>query len=61
VKKKFDCVRMKWDIQRKQREEMPGTPEAEKRRIRLERIEADAILGPFVKRLRQTSHPAPRA
>jgi hypothetical protein len=59
VKKEFDCVRMKWEIQRRQREEMPGTSEAEKRRLRLERVEADLILGPFLKRLRRMSHPAP--
>ena len=43
-KKTFDCVRMKWDIQRKQREELAGMSEADKRRVQTERIKADPIL-----------------
>ena len=51
-KKEFDCVQMKWDIQQKQREEFAGIDEAERRRILMERVEADPILGPFLRRLR---------
>ncbi len=49
--KTFDCVQMKWDIQRKQREELAGMSEADKRRVLMDRIQADPILGPFVQRL----------
>lgn|GEM_PF-2497421 len=51
MKKKFDCVQMKWDIQQKQREELAGMSVADKRRIQMERIRADPILGPFIQRL----------
>lgn len=50
--KKFDCVQMKWDIQQKQREEFAGVDDAERRRILMERVVADPILGPFLRRLR---------
>ncbi len=50
-KKTFDCVQMKWDIQRKQREELAGMSEADKRRVLMDRIQADPVLGPFIKRL----------
>ena len=54
-----DCVRMKWDIQRKQREELGTLPEAERRRVLQERIEADPILGAFLRRVRSVgTHPS---
>lgn len=53
--KKFDCVQMKWDIQRKQREELAGLPEPEQRRILMERVAADPILGPFLERVRNAT------
>lgn len=57
--KTFDCVRMKWDIQRKQREELGTLPEAERRRVLQERIEADPILGAFLRRVRSVgTHPS---
>jgi len=59
-KKTFDCVEMKWDIQRKLREEFAGISEAEKRRILVDRIKSDAILGPFIKRVNQAQTPTPR-
>ncbi len=57
-KKTFDCVQMKWDIQRKQREELGGMSEPDRRRVQMERIQADPILGPFVQRLTQVSAPS---
>ncbi len=57
--KRFDCVRMKWDIQRKQREELAGMSEADQRRIQAERIQADPILGPFIQRVHQAPTPSP--
>lgn len=50
--KSFDCVRMKWDLQRKQREELAGMSEAERRRIQMDRVAPDPILGPFMQRTR---------
>ena len=58
--KRFDCVQMKWDIQRKQREELAGKSEAERRRLQMERILADPILGPFIKRAPQAPTPTSR-
>ena len=58
--KSFDCVRMKWDIQRKQREELARMSEADKRRIQMERVAADPILGPFIQRTRNGSTPSSR-
>ncbi|MCH8149988.1 MAG: hypothetical protein IH987_18755 [Planctomycetes bacterium] len=57
-KKTFDCVQMKWDIQRKQREELAGMSEADRRRVQTERIQADPIFGPFVQRLKQAPPPS---
>ena len=57
-KKTFDCVQMKWEIQRKQREESAGMSEAGRRRLQMERIQTDPILGPFVRRLTRTSAPS---
>lgn len=52
TKKKFDCVQMKWDIQRQIAEEFAGIPEEEARRIMRERVAADPILGPFLEKVR---------
>ncbi len=51
--KRFDCVQMKWDIQRRLEEEMPGVPEAEKRRLQMERVAKDPLLGRFVSQARR--------
>lgn len=51
--KSFDCVQMKWEIQRKQREELGSLPEQERRRVLSERVEMDPLLGPFLQRLRE--------
>ena len=50
-KKAFDCVQMKWDIQKKMAEEFKGMPEAEARAIQDKRIAEDPILGPFLKKV----------
>jgi len=50
--KKFDCVQMKWDIQKKLAEEFAGVPEWEARKIMNERVAADPILGPFLKNVK---------
>lgn len=43
--KKFDCVQMKWDIQKKLAEEFAGVPEEEARKIQMERVLANPIIG----------------
>ena len=59
-KKRFDCVQMKWDIQRKQREELAEMSEADKRLVQMERIQADPILGPFMGRVGRVPTPSSR-
>lgn len=49
--KTFDCVKMKWDIQRQIRKEFEGMPEAEARRLQMRQVEQDPILGLLYKRL----------
>ena len=49
--KSFDCVEMKWEIQRKIREQYAGIPEEEARRMQREEVLADPILGPILKKL----------
>jgi hypothetical protein len=57
-KKDFDCVEMKWEAQRKLREQYAGIPEREARRMQWERTMADPILGPFLaKVLSKVSNP----
>lgn len=56
--KKFDCVEMKWDIQKQIDEEFSTIPEKEARRIHQERIAANPILRRFFKKEQvvKTSH-----
>ena len=49
--KAFDCVEMKWEIQRQMRKEFEGVPDAEARQIQMRQVAEDPILGPFFKRL----------
>jgi hypothetical protein len=49
--KKFDCVRMKWDIQQQIRKEFAGVPEAEAREVQMQQVAQDPILGPLYRRL----------
>ena len=49
--KKFDCVKMKWDIQQQIRKEFKDVPEAQAREAQMRQVAQDAILGPFYKRL----------
>jgi hypothetical protein len=49
--KKFDCVKMKWDIQKQIRKEFEGIPEVEARQMQMRQVEQDPILGPFYKHL----------
>ncbi len=58
--KKFDCVRMKWDIQRELRREYSGMPDDEAHRMQTARVAENAVLGPFYRKLRPVKHPAPK-
>ena len=51
AQKKFDCVKMKNDIQKKIINEMKGlTPEQQRKKVQKD-IESDPILGPLVKKV----------
>lgn len=57
-KKKFDCVQMKWDIQKQIAEEFAGVPEKEAHEIQAKRIFQNPVLGPLMRRLSsQPRHP----
>jgi hypothetical protein len=49
--KKFDCVKMKWDIQRRLREEEKGLSLDERRVLMQRKILADTTLGPWFQRV----------
>jgi hypothetical protein len=50
-KKKFDCIKMKHDIQKKIIQEMKGlTPKQQHKKIQKD-IESDPLFGPLVKKL----------
>lgn len=51
--KDFDCVQMKWTIQRKLMEEERQFGREEAQRRREERRQNDPILGPFLRRLEE--------
>ena len=52
---------MKWDIQRKLAAEQPGMPEEEKRRLQMQRVADNPILGPFLRRAqRELTESSPR-
>jgi len=56
--KQFDCVQMKWDIQQQLAEEFTGMPETEAQQILDQRVVANPVLGPILKRLRVISYPS---
>lgn len=53
--KHFDCVQMKWKIQEQLAKEFAGVPEEEAQRRMNERVAADPILGPFLKKVQEVS------
>ena len=59
-KKAFDCVQMKWDIQKRIRKEYEGLSPDAARRAKRKAIESDPVLGPFLKRVRVLGTPACR-
>ena len=50
-RKKFDCVKMKWDIQKQIKKEFSGVPDARAREIQIQQVMKDPILGPFCREL----------
>ena len=50
--KKFDCVRMKWDIQRQILKEFSHLSDEEAHKVQMTNVAQNSILGPFYKKLR---------
>jgi hypothetical protein len=59
-KKAFDCVEMKWEIQKRIRKQYAGLSPEAARRAKRKAIENDPVLGPFLKRVRVLGSPANR-
>jgi hypothetical protein len=49
--KEFDCVQMKWNIQQRLLSELRGVDSQEVRQAAREKIAADPILGPFLRKV----------
>jgi len=50
--KKFDCVKMKWDIQQQISKEFASVSDEEAHKIQMAEVIQDPILGTFCKNLR---------
>ena len=50
--KRFDCVQMKWDIQKKLEREFRGIPDEKAHKIQMERLSNNSILGPLIEKIR---------
>ena len=50
--KKFDCVQMKWDIQKRIHKEYSGLSDQYAHKKQMEHIMKNPTLGPFLKRIR---------
>ena len=55
--KKFDCVRMKWDIQQELSRELASVSEEEAHEIQMTRVAQNPILGPFYEKVRSVKKP----
>ena len=55
--KKFDCVQMKWDIQKKIAQEFAGASDEEINYAQMERIAQNTLLGPFLHKVRLLQRP----
>jgi len=53
--KKFDCVKMKWDIQKQILRESAGLSDEDARKAQMERILKSPVLGAFYRKLRPVS------
>jgi hypothetical protein len=50
--KKFDCVRMKWDIQQQIQKDYEGFSDQEAHKIQMDKVMRNPILGPFYRKVR---------
>ena len=50
--KQFDCVKMKWDIQKKLSAEYSGMPDEQARQKQMEKVRKNPLLGPFLKQVK---------
>lgn len=55
--KKFDCVQMKWDIQREISREFSGISDEEAHKIQMAKVMRNPTLGPFCKKVRSSKRP----
>ncbi len=55
--KKFDCVQMKWDIQKKIAKEFAGVSDEEINHAQMEKIAQNTLLGPFLHQVRLLKRP----
>lgn len=53
--KTFDCVQMKWDIQRRLIERFKNMPRDRIRDQKRKMIQEDPVLGPFLEKVREAS------
>ena len=51
--KRFDCVRMKWDIQQQILQEFKDVSPDQVREVRRRQIEGDPVLGALLQRVRE--------
>jgi len=56
--KKFDCVKMKWDIQQQIAKEFASVSDEEAHRVQMDRVIRDPILGPFCKEVSSVKKPS---
>ncbi|MCK5269227.1 MAG: hypothetical protein KAJ46_00525 [Sedimentisphaerales bacterium] len=50
--KKFDCVKMKWDIQQKIAKEFSDVPDEQAHKMQMQNVMQNSILGPFCEKVR---------
>ncbi len=55
--KKFDCVQMKWDIQREISREFSGISDEEAHKIQMAKVMRNPTLGPFCKKVSSLKRP----
>ena len=57
-RKRFNCVQMKWDIQREMLQEFSGMSDEEAHKIQMAEVMQNPILGPFCKKVRSIKRPS---
>jgi len=53
--KKFDCIKMKWDIQQEITKESSGISDEQSHRIQMQKVMQNPILGTFCKKLNRVN------